>query len=57
MSPIPIHDSEGYESVKWDDLVDAPLLETEPGDDQAKCLLAFACIAADKTTHSENGDP
>ena len=30
MSTIPIHNSKGYESVKWDDLVDALLLETEP---------------------------
>ena len=30
MSTIPIHNSEGYESVKWDDLVDALILETEP---------------------------
>ena len=30
LSTIPIHNSEGYESVKWDDLVDALLLETEP---------------------------
>ena len=65
MSTIPIHNSEGYESVKWDDLVDALLLETELDippqrgelDDQAKCLLAFACMAANKTTHSEKRDP
>ena len=30
VSTIPIHNSEEYESVKWDDLVDALLLETEP---------------------------
>ena len=65
VSRIQIHDSKGYESVKWDDLVGALLLETESGippqrgelDDQAKCLLAFACLAADKTTHSEKRDP
>ena len=45
VSRIPMHDSEGYESVKWDDLVDALLLRTELDippqrgelDDQAKC--------------------
>ena len=65
VSTIPIHDSEGHESVKWDDLVDALLLKTESDiapqrgdlDDQAKYLLAFACIAADKSTRSEKGDP
>ena len=30
VSMIMIHNSEGYESVKWDDLVDALLFETEP---------------------------
>ena len=61
VSTIPIHNSEGYESVKRDDLVDALLLETEPDipqqrgqlDDEAKCLLAFPCMVANKTTHSE----
>ena len=56
---------EGYESVTRDDLVDALLLETEcdippqrgESDDQAKRLVAFACIAADKRTRSEKGDP
>ena len=55
--------------MKRDDLVDALLLKTETYsepeippqrgelDDQAKCLLAFACMAADKTTHSKKGDP
>ena len=51
--------------MKWDDLVDALLVETERDippprgelDDQAKWLLAFGCMAADKTAHSENGDP
>ena len=65
VSTIPIHNSGGYESVKWDDLVDALLLGTEPEippqrrelDDQAKCLLAFACMVADKRTHSEKRDP
>ena len=65
VSTIPIHDFEGNESVKWDDPVDALLLETEPDippqrgelGDQAKCLLAFACMAADKTTRSEERDP
>ena len=65
VSTIPLHNPEGYESVKWDNLVDALLLETEPDirpqrghlDDQAKCLLAFACMAADKTTRSEKRDP
>ena len=64
MSTIPIHKYEGYESVKLDDLVDSLLLETEPDipsqrgevHDQAKCLLAFACMAADKTTRSEKRD-
>ena len=45
--------------------MDALLLETEPDippqrgqlDDQAKCLLAFAFMVADKTTHSEKKDP
>ena len=51
--------------MKWDDLVDALLLQTEPDippqrgelDDQAKGLLAFACKAADKTIQSEKSDP
>ena len=65
VSTIPIYDSEGYKSVKWDDLVDTLLLETEPGippqrgevDKQAKCFFAFACMAADKTTRSEKAPP
>ena len=65
LSTIPIHDSEGYESVKWDDLVDALLLKTESDippqrgelNDQVKCLLAFACMVADRTTRSEKRAP
>ena len=65
VSTIPNHNSEGYESVKWENLADALLLQTEPDippqrgelDDQAKCLLTFACMAVDKMTCCKKRDP
>ena len=51
VSRIPIHDSEVYKSVKWDNLLDIPPQRGEVND-QAKCILAFACMAAEKTTRS-----